>query len=182
MPVLERSAGTRFWTYYRQAKRNTRSPDETQADLQVRSATQILRHAAQNVPYWRERLDLQTLPLTIDKESFDEVFRRVPITTKSDLRLGFPDQVTSDAVRDTWRYGSSAGTVDRITIVSDFSKRDYIRATNLRIMDAVLGNPLAAKIVDIPPDACNVVCALRDEGPLGLLPFVKMGIQKGNPF
>ena len=177
---VERAIGTKSWSLYCQSSHFQALNDAARKGLQHRMARQLLLHAANNVPLWRDRLANQTsiLEERLQKD-VRQLFNELPITTKADLRAGFPERVTSDGVRDQWRYGSSAGTVDRITVISDFHKRDYLRATNLRLIDAIVGHPLGARIVEIPPDACNAVCALRDEGPLELRPFVFWAMKKG---
>ena len=172
MPLAERLAGTRFWSFY---KKSTK--DSLVHDARIEALCRLLAHAAQTVPIWNERL--ASLGDNLDCSKLKEHWASLPLLTKADLREGFPDRVTSKTRQSQWRYGSSAGTVDRVTVVSDFMKRDYVRATGLRMVNLVLGDPLAARIVEIPPDACNVVCGLRDEGPLELLPFVRWAFKKG---
>jgi phenylacetate-coenzyme A ligase PaaK-like adenylate-forming protein len=173
MPLAERLAGTRFWTFYKKSVKDA----SLVRDTRLESLCRLLAHAARTVPIWNERL--ATLGDNMDGSKLKEHWASLPLLTKADLREGFPDRVTSKTRQSQWRYGSSAGTVDRITVVSDFMKRDYVRATGLRMVNLVLGDPLAARIVEIPPDACNVVCGLRDEGPLELLPFVRWAFKKG---
>jgi phenylacetate-CoA ligase len=178
--LVEKALGTQFWSLYRQSCLNQTLIDTECQEIQHRKAHQLLTHAVQRVPFWRERLvaSLPTWERQPDR-NFARRFNELPITTKADLRNGFPERVTSDGVREQWRYGNSAGTVDRVTVVSDFRKRDYLRSINLRMVKAIVGRPFSARIVEIPPDACNVVCALRDEGPIDLWPFVLWAMKKG---
>jgi phenylacetate-coenzyme A ligase PaaK-like adenylate-forming protein len=173
MPLAERLAGTRFWTLYKKSV----SGASLVNDSRMEALCKLLAHAAQTVPLWTERLAI--LGDNIDGSTLNEHWSSLPLLSKADLREGFPDRVTSKTRQSQWRYGSSAGTVDRVTVVSDFLKRDYVRATGLRMVNLVLGDPLAARIVEVPPDACNVVCGLRDEGPLELLPFIRWAFKKG---
>lgn len=179
MPLVQRLAGTEFWSLYRQGARHRQLDDAQRATVQRQLTQRLLAHAAENVPLWRERLvEQRPLKLSAEEVCLAAEFGALPITTKADLRSGFPERVTSAGSREYWRYGSSAGTVDRVTIVSDFAKRDQLRAINLQIVDSLIGNPLGARIVEVPPDACNVVCALRDEGPLELRPYVLWALKK----
>jgi len=133
--------GTRFWTNYRQQKATSRS------DIPHAKLRSLLLHATQNVPHWR---NAQKLIDALDDElaSPSDLLRNAPLTTKQDVKSGFPEKITAEnGNKENWRFGSSAGTVDRVTIVSDFAKRDQIRATNLRVVDQLIGNHLCARIV-----------------------------------
>ncbi len=179
-PLIELAIGSKFWSLYRQGRAYDCTADSSRSDIQHGNAQRLLRHAIQNVPLWRDRfLADQSTWLDRPQSEMPNLFLDLPVTSKADIRTGFPEKVTSDGAREHWRFGNSAGTVDRVTVVSDFEKRDYLRATNLRISNAIVGNPLGSRIVEIPPDACNVVCALRDEGPLELKTFVLWALKKG---
>lgn len=172
MPVLEILSASRFWSIYYQKRFGKKKHDT------LRLLCNLIEHAKSHVPLWQERFERLGASRPISPDTIQSLFTELPLTSKADIRSGFPDQVTSAGFRKDWRYGNSAGTIDRVTIVSDFKKRDYQRATNLRIVDLVVGDPLAARIVEVPPDACNIVCALRDEGPIDLVPFIRWAVRK----
>src|SRR4029077_15922337 len=50
---------------------------------------------------------------------------------------------------------------------------DQRRACELRVLKTALGQDLAVRSVEIPPNACNAVCGLGGLAPAGLLPFLR---------
>ncbi len=56
VPIVERLVGTRFWSLYRQSLRDRKLSDEAQWELQRLNIQQLVSHAVQHVPLWRERL------------------------------------------------------------------------------------------------------------------------------
>ena len=173
MPALERLSSTRFWSLYRASRRHGPLSEAEQ----LQRLRRLLTRAQRSVPCWRQRL--ADVVAASDDAELKRRFLQLPVCGKEQLRAGFPDQVTNGDVRHQWRYTHSAGTVDRMTVVTDFSKRDQTRATNLRVIELLLGDPLAARIVEMPPHACNVVCGLRDEGPPDLWPYLRWAVRRG---
>ena len=50
------------------------------------------------------------------------------------MRREFPAGVTTGAAPADWRYTSTAGTTDRMTVIADFRKRDHARSSELRAL------------------------------------------------
>lgn len=160
-------------------RRHSSRDDSRRSEEQNRRLGDLISHAAKSTPIWSERVAATNATDVAKAVGIAESLQHLGTMSKADARDGFPDRVTSSGDKSSWRYGSSAGTVDRVTVISDFQKRDYIRATNFRVIEELLGDPFKARIAEIPPDACNVVCALRDEGPLELTPFLVWALRKG---
>lgn len=138
----------------------------------------ILRHAFETVPRWRQLAEqVGILVHEVNPGTACEILRRLPITTKADYKRGFPKDVTSEVTREDLRYVQSSGTTDRVTVVQDFDKRDIHRACVVRSWKHLFGKQLGIQFVEIPPHACNVVCAMTDNGPQALLPFLWWALQ-----
>jgi phenylacetate-CoA ligase len=94
LPVYERLTGRRLWTRVDELRRlQWRSPDE----LAARAATRLrdlLVHAHQHVPYYRERLDAAGVDPGTVRGVEDLV--RLPLTTKAALRARPPGDVVAD--------------------------------------------------------------------------------------
>ena len=164
-PAIQCVSKTRFWSFYRQAQRLDRV-DSADRDRLRRERLGRLLEIATRSSLHRRRLDEAELDPT-SAGPFDplEVLRRLMPVTKRDLREEFPDGVTTADEPDNWRYQSTAGTTDRMTVVSDFVKRDHTRSAELRALRVATARDVAIETVDIPPNACNVVCGLADTGP-----------------
>lgn len=171
--LVEACTRTRFWSEYRQMLALDRQPPPARALVQAERLALLLQHAPVAVPYWRDAFAAARLdPAKITPASALASLQQLPITTKDDYKTGFPQRVTSAGNRDEWRFFSSAGTVDRLTVVSDFEKRDRLRAVVLRTMHHVAGRAAGIVSAEIPPHACNVVCGLADDGPAELGSFL----------
>jgi phenylacetate-CoA ligase len=103
----------------------------------------------------------------------NQLLGRLPVVTKADIRRHYPDGILTSPAGPDWQYLSTSGTTDRLTVVSDFAKRDQRRACELRVLKTALGQDLAVRSVEIPPNACNAVCGLGDLAPTGLFPFLR---------
>ncbi|MGJ8682227.1 hypothetical protein [Paraglaciecola sp.] len=126
-----------------------------------------------NIPYWQPILNSSNIVSdNIDSTNSYQCLALLPVTTKSTYNKNFPDKITSSNNKSTWQFLSSAGTNDRMTVVTDFVKRDYLRAAEHLTIKLSQGQPFGRCTVDIPPSACNVVCGLADEGPEPLIHYL----------
>jgi phenylacetate-CoA ligase len=168
LTTLELMSRTRFWTRSREMLAFDRRPEEERLAEQGRALAALLRHAGSMVPAWRERFEEDGVsPGGVTPAEAHQILSTLPTTTKERIRAGFPGRVTSEGDRDEWRLQASAGTTDRLTIVSDFPKRDSSRAAELRALALAVGRGAYPSCVEIPPDACNVTCGLADPLPPG---------------
>jgi phenylacetate-CoA ligase len=172
LPLIERCTRSRFWTLYGAMRAYDRLPATARQAKQNDRLALMLQHAGRNVPLWRERFAaLGQDPASVTDAKARDVLGALPLLTKSALRDGFPHQVTAEGQRDDWRLQASAGTTDRISVVHDFDKRDHLRAAELRTLQLLVGRDVGVECVDIPPNACNVVCGLADPGPTGFFAY-----------
>src|SRR5205807_10213700 len=94
-----------------------------------------------------------------------ELLGQLSPVTKVEFRRHFPIGVITGQDRGDWRYVSTSGTTDRLTVVADFIKRDHTRSSELRALHIAMQADVAVDTVEIPPNACNVVCGLTESGP-----------------
>ena len=179
-PLIERLTDTRFWTIYRGLEKGDASG--AFAGRAASALPELLR-VAEQVPYWKATFEsVGIVPSEQSDHALLKTFSLIPVSTKQTYIRGFPDQVTVPGKRDNWQYLSSAGTTDRMTVVTDFSKRDYLRAAEHFNLYKAIGRPFGLPTVDIPPSACNVVCGLADAGPEPILPYLLWALRKGDCF
>jgi len=81
-----------------------------------------------NVPFYRRKFD----ELGIDTESIRSVgdIRRLPFTTKDDLRANYPYGLFAVPLRDVVRIHASSGTTGMSTVVG-YTKNDLKTWSNL---------------------------------------------------
>lgn len=117
----------------------------------------VVEHSYRNVPFYRERM--QTLNETPDSITDFEDFRRLHTVTKTDIAANFPDRITARGQDSTsWQYVSTSGTIERLTVIQDFAKRDIVRTTQLFSLTTATGYLPGMKYMEIPPDICANVC------------------------
>lgn len=170
-----------FWSIYRQfQKKPSLLYDLSSAEL-WQKLQGVIAHAYEHVPFYRERMDaLGAVPSSFKR--FED-FRHLPPTTKADITANFPDRISSiDKKFEPWRYVSTSGTTGRMTLIHDFRKRDFGRATLLFALHCATGYQPGMKYLDIPPDVCANVCGVSGHNDEKFLPFALKKIRQGRIF
>ena len=162
MPCVSRFTRSNFWSCYRQHRRNPVGKLYAPTPLQqLDKVKALLQHAYDHVPFYRERM----VGLGLTPQSIKALpdLQKLPPTTKADVNTHFPDRITaSDQNTDNWRFVSTSGTTQRMTVVQDFHKRDIVRAAQMLTLDFASGYRAGMKYMEIPPDICQHVCGTSD--------------------
>jgi phenylacetate-CoA ligase len=165
LPAAERLTHTRFWSYYTQALRFDYYEARQRQALQTLRLSKVW-NAALSSALHRQRLEATGLALEpIAASDALELLGQLPPVAKVEFRRHFPEGVITAQDRGDWRYVSTSGTTDRLTVVADFIKRDHNRSSELRALHIAMKADVAVDSIEIPPNACNVVCGLAEEGP-----------------
>jgi len=158
LPAVSYATKSNFWRLYQNFHACTRKKlyappvSDTLAQLQ-----NLIAHAYQYVPFYHEQMKTREMHPD-DFQNFED-FRKFPPTTKRDLTMNFPDRITSARKEfEPWRYASTSGTIERLTVIQDFRKRDFVRAAQLLALNAASGYQAGMKYMEIPPDICTNVC------------------------
>ena len=182
-PLLERSSSTRFWSLYQELETLQAADLQAKTDNQHGKLAHLLRTAGESTPHWRELFaGLGVAPADIDQHNALPLLQQLPVTNKQTYSNGFPDRVTAQPNDSSWQYLSSAGTTGRMTVVTDFDKRDYLRAAEHLNLKLAISRPLGIPTADIPPSACNVVCGFADSGPEPLAKCLWWATRQGKLF
>jgi phenylacetate-CoA ligase len=182
LPAAECFTRTRFWSYYKESLCFDRWPAPRRAELRAQRLGQVW-NAALASELHRQRLLEASLPDTpVGAEDAADLLQRLPPVTKATLRRHFPTGVVTRGDAADWRYLSTAGTTDRMTVIADFPKRDHRRSSELRALRISLDADVGVTTVEIPPNACNVVCGLVDTGPQTLLGYLLHALGRGKVF
>ena len=110
LPVYQRLGRRTFWTEVERLRAlQWQSPDE----LEVRAAGRLrplLAHAFSHVPHYRDLLRKAGIVPEEIRSIAD--LARIPVTSKSELRAGFPERVTADNLpaRRRWASRTSGST------------------------------------------------------------------------
>ncbi|MDR0390246.1 MAG: AMP-binding protein, partial [Spirochaetaceae bacterium] len=97
-------------------------------DLQLSRLRETITYALRT-PFYKERLSRAGIQSPLDIKSLDDL-RRIPFTTKHDLRDGFPYGFLSVPRKDVVRLHASSGTTGTPTTIY-YTKDDLERWTNL---------------------------------------------------
>src|SRR5947209_4141262 len=138
-PAAECLTRTRFWTYYKESLRFERWDAARRDDLVAQRLAEVW-NAARATALHRQRLGEAGLPAgPVRPADVRALLGRLAPVTKAAFRRHFPDGVVTGGGTD-WRFQSTAGTTDRMTVVADFRKRDFARSSELRALRLAVGS------------------------------------------
>jgi phenylacetate-CoA ligase len=182
LPAAERLTRTRFWSYYKESLRFDRWESPRREALRAERLREVWNAALASTLH-RQRLEAAGLPVQpVGREDGPALLPRLAPVTKEAFRRHFPAGVVTEEPAEDWRYLSTAGTTDRMTVISDFRKRDHRRSSELRAVHLSLGAEVGVCTVEIPPNACNVVCGLVETGPPTLFGYLWQALRQGTIF
>lgn len=98
------------------------------AELQLRRLREVVARVHARVPFYRERLDAAGVRAE-DIRSLEDL-RRLPFTTKEDLRAQYPYGLFAVSLREVVRLHASSGTTGK-PIVVGYTRRDLETWTEL---------------------------------------------------
>ncbi len=108
-------------------------------DLQSERLRQTVRHAYENVPRYREKLEEADVSPD-DVETIDDV-RELPFTTKADFRAEYPDGLFAVDDEEIRRIHASSGTTGKPKIVA-------YTADDLEVWNEVMARSMRAAGID----------------------------------
>lgn len=164
-PLIEATTRSRFWSNYRRGVSFDHLGDRQRHAVTDRRLHDLLAVAAQSALYRRRLTEAGLLNGAVAKTAPRALLEQLAPAGKEVYRRDFPDGVACGAPRPDWRYTTTSGTLDRMTVVTDFAKRDYLRSSELRVLQTALGADISVPTVEVPPNACNAVCGLIDTAP-----------------
>lgn len=122
---------------------------EALAQLQLERLQSTVLRVYMNVPFYRKKFD----ELGIDPDSFRslEDLRRLPFTSKNDLRVSYPYGMFAVPLREVVRVQTSSGTTGMPTAVG-YTRNDIKNWSNLSARILVAGGVTQNDIVQIAFD------------------------------
>jgi phenylacetate-CoA ligase len=122
---------SRTWQHYRELIAQTRLGAAEIVHLQAERLKRLLRHCHEQVPFYRESLDL-AWSRNNDLADPIAILRALPILTKDDVRSGFMALISRELTERKWFYNASGGsTGDPLRLIQDLKFRDSQRATRM---------------------------------------------------
>jgi phenylacetate-CoA ligase len=122
-----------MWAEVRDAERFYALSRDRREPLRVARLQELLQYAYDEVPHYRRKFDSVGLK-PADIRSFDDL-TQIPITTKDELKAGFPDAVLGRAYRDdprlrSARSGATSGQPVPVRVDFDAVVRKYAEITH----------------------------------------------------
>jgi len=114
--------------------------------LQLERLESTLNRVYQNVPFYRRKFD--ELGVDTDEIRTMDDFRRLPFTTKNDLRDNYPYGLFAVPLREVVRIHASSGTTGSSTVVG-YTKNDIKTWSNLAARILTAGGVTADDVVQI---------------------------------
>jgi len=161
LPLVGVFTQSRFFNLYRSFREHPEELFCPASEKRLAALRAILQHAYQTVPFYRERMDAIGFS-PADLKTEDDLCH-LPALRKCDIAANFPDRILSTRKSSTpWRYRSTSGTIERLTVVHDSRKRDLARALQLFSLHSTSGYVPGMKYMEIPPDACRNLCGAAE--------------------
>lgn len=115
-------------------------------ELQRERLRRIVRRMWERVPYYRQKMAVVGVRPS-DIKSLDDI-RKLPFTTKEDLRLCYPYEAFAVSLDQVVRIHASSGTTGRSTVVG-YTRRDLDRWADLVARLLVAGGLTSRDVVQI---------------------------------
>jgi phenylacetate-CoA ligase len=181
LPWVSLTTRSSFWSRYRELRDRRLRLQQPTPDELCDHLRKLLIHAHAHVPFYRERMNaLGFNPSAV--RSLDDL-HRLPPTTKADVAANFPDRLTSTVrMHVPWRMVATSGTIDRISVIHDFRKRDVVRVAQLLGLRMSTGYEPGMRYLEIPPDVCTNVCGVAGTVEPPLLTYLFQSARAGDLF
>lgn len=169
--ALDGLSGSKCCSYLRKSIRHQVASEESRQRLQQERWSKVCQ-AANRTQLYRDRIN--------ENSSTIEKLKTLKPVSKTEIRLHYPTGILSTSPTSDWRYLSTSGTTDRLSVVSDFQKRDYRRSCELHALIMTFGAAIGIETVEIPPNACNVVCGVKDHTPATFRDYFTQSFKQKN--
>ncbi len=154
LPVVDRLSDNKAWSYLQEYLRSDHEDPAARRERQWRKLKRLLDHAYRNTVYYRELMD--SVGLNPDRIRTPEDLRRLPVTTKQDLRAAFPDKILASNIDlEDVRISNTSGTAGRPLVLaqdSDDINRKYASKVRTRYM---MGCEIGDKVLRLAPNECQ---------------------------
>lgn len=181
--LCQAAGSTRFWEIFRDLRRNAFLPHDLRMPYRKKILAELLRRGRET-EFLNDRF--QECGITeIDYQQGDvfAILRRLHPIHKTDIAIRFPRGVLTNDPSDNRRIKASSGTTgERLSVVTNFSKRDFSRASMMYLMDLATTQAYGIALVDIPPNGCNSICGLEGRVAQGWWELFENGVKKREVF
>lgn len=154
MPVATMLTLNKGWSYYKQYVQSDYDDAEVRQNRQWKKLKKVLSYAYNSVSFYRKKFD--KAGVNPDQIRTAEDFRKIPITTKLELRRNFPNEIISQnySIRNL-RYSDTSGTSGAsLVLVHDHEDINHKYASKLRSRH-LMGAEIGDSELRITPNECQ---------------------------
>ena len=169
MPAASALTPFKTWSYLKEMCQSDFESPQRQRTHRMALIRELLVHAYREVDIYRAALDRAGVdPIEV---AYPRTFMRLPITSKNDLRTGFPDRQVARSARSGWlRYSNTTGTMGRpLILVQDVADVSWKYASILRSRVLAGVDPMGTQ-VRISPNECQP-CLPQGDSPERIWPL-----------
>ena len=163
LPTASHFTRVNIWNEYKKMMEVERFSFDELKRYQFSKLKNIMNHACEKVPFYRERFS--ELGLNPNDIQDDGNILPIPPTTKDDIMINFPEEITAQGLdRSRWKYVATSGTTRQIMGIHDFRKANINWAAGLRAHKLAGNHDISQKWMEIPPHMCTNICGADDSG------------------
>ena len=154
LPAASKFTSNRAWNYYHRYIESEFDPVEMRKQRQWEKMKKLIDHAYRNVPFYRRKFDNAGIRPDDLKDERD--FRRIPITTKNELRGKLSeDIIASNYPSRNLRFSNTSGTTGAsLILMHDHEDINYKYASKLRSRN-LMGCDVNDSVLRIAPNECR---------------------------
>ena len=186
--ALQALGKTSFLDQAKSLRRESNSKGASARRLQRGKRLSALLNRAMETVFFRHRLEQAGVAFgtsargeATGEDQALEFFSKLTPIGKQEIRSRFPEGVLTKDTQDGRTYRSTSGTSgERLTVVTNFSRREAGRASALHVLEVATRRSLGASITDIPPNVCNSVCGLDGPPETSVLRHIRRGLRNGS--
>lgn len=173
LPAASLLTRNKAWRYYKQFLASDHEPAEVRQRRQWQRVIAMVEHAYRNTRYYKALMD--SVGLTPDRIRTPADLRRLPVTTKQDLRDHFPDELLA---RNTdlhkVRISNTSGTSGKpMVLVQDRDDINRKYASKLRTR-ALMDVPMGDRVLRLAPNECQPCFSDGSSPDVGFARLLKM--------
>ena len=186
--ALQALGKTSFLDQAKSLRRESNSKGASARRLQRGKRLSAMLNRAMETVFFRHRLEQAGVAFgtiargeATGEDEASEFFSKLTPIGKQEIRSRFPEGVLTKDTQDGRTYRSTSGTSgERLTVVTNFSRREAGRASALHVLEVATRRSLGASITDIPPNVCNSVCGLDGPPETSVLRHIRRGLRNGS--
>ena len=176
MPSILKFSKCPPWPWLEDLRRLDRADRGELQRLQWEKFCSLIEYAQLQVDYYKEGF-AQAGIRAADLVKWEDLLL-IPTISKQQIAANFPDRITARASNcATWQFFATSGTTDRLMVIKDAEALSRNMALSLYEEEIQGTYAPGSLLVNIPPDACSLACAVASRRPKSAIGRMKQSIR-----